>query len=80
MSVGKRVLDPEIERNQSHEVFHFVFTDAGCFQNGSSVLGCVIKDNTKEVVVVATNKLESSVSPEVAEALALRWASNLPRI
>ncbi|XP_058783591.1 uncharacterized protein LOC131658300 [Vicia villosa] len=35
----KRTTEPEMDWNQNLDEFHYVFTDAGCFPNGSIVLG-----------------------------------------
>ncbi|XP_058749860.1 uncharacterized protein LOC131622856 [Vicia villosa] len=54
-------------------------TDAGCFEEGFVVLGCVIRDPLGEVVMVATNRLPCVAPPNVAEGFGIRWALNLAK-
>lgn len=52
---------------------HLVFVDAGCFDDGFLVLGCVIKDINNKVVLYACTKIVSNAGPMMAEAMTLRW-------
>ncbi|CAI8618326.1 unnamed protein product [Vicia faba] len=51
-----------------------VFVDVSCFDGGFLVLGCVIKDMYNRVVISTSKEIDSSASPLVDGALALRWS------
>ncbi|XP_058776247.1 uncharacterized protein LOC131650559 [Vicia villosa] len=54
-----------------------VKVDAGCFENGSISMGCVVLNRDDSVVMSACKRLEVSVSPCMAEAMAVKWALSL---
>ncbi|XP_058763410.1 uncharacterized protein LOC131636801 [Vicia villosa] len=51
-----------------------VHVDAGCFEDGTIAMGCVMKEANRGVFLSATRKIAMDVDPSMAEALALRWA------
>ncbi|KAK7250874.1 hypothetical protein RIF29_33611 [Crotalaria pallida] len=48
-------------------------TDAACFANGKTGLGCIIRDSIGSIVTANCKLLETTHDPLVAEALAFRW-------
>ncbi|XP_058739812.1 uncharacterized protein LOC131611980 [Vicia villosa] len=56
-----------------------VQVDAGCFNDGTVAMGCVIKKHNDEVIVAASKRMEVSVSPSTAEAMAIRWGLQVAR-
>jgi ribonuclease HI len=51
-----------------------IYVDAGCFSNGSTGWGLVVKDHEGSVILSACKKEEIQTSPNLAEALGIRWA------
>ncbi|XP_058756012.1 uncharacterized protein LOC131629231 [Vicia villosa] len=56
-----------------------IATDAGCFEEGISAMGCVIKKGGENILVAACKKEFIQVSVSMAEALALRWAMKMAK-
>ncbi|GAU29911.1 hypothetical protein TSUD_148190 [Trifolium subterraneum] len=51
-----------------------ICVDAGCFSNGSTGWGLIVKDHEGSVIFSACRFEEIHTSPILAEALAIRWA------
>ncbi|XP_058764138.1 uncharacterized protein LOC131637556 [Vicia villosa] len=62
------------ENGNTKPGFTSVYVDAGCFEDGTVAMGCVMKGTDKGVFFSATKKQSMNVDPSMAEALALRWA------
>ncbi|XP_058776112.1 uncharacterized protein LOC131650418 [Vicia villosa] len=54
-----------------------VQVDAGCYDNGVMAMGCVVKPDGNGVVMSACRREQVLVNPNVAEAMAIRWALSL---
>ncbi|PNY04967.1 ribonuclease H [Trifolium pratense] len=52
---------------------HLIQVDAGCFPDGYTTFGCVIKDCSGMISFSACRKENLLVDPLLAEALAIRW-------
>lgn len=62
----------------SHGIF-MVHVYAGCFQEGFVIVGCVIKNHSKEVIIASSKKEHIFVDSSVAEILSIRWSLKIPR-
>ncbi|XP_058776145.1 uncharacterized protein LOC131650453 [Vicia villosa] len=54
-------------------------TDAGCFEGGVVVLGCVIKAPNGDVLMVATQRMSCFASPSIVEAFGIKWGLQLAK-
>ncbi|XP_058778794.1 uncharacterized protein LOC131652829 [Vicia villosa] len=54
-----------------------VQVDAGCYDNGTMAMGCVVKVEGMRVSLSACRREQLLVNPTVAEAMAIRWALSL---
>lgn len=52
---------------------HVLYVDAEVFEEGVMVMGCVIKDLSKEVFVETCKREMVSVEPKISEMLTVRW-------
>jgi hypothetical protein len=53
--------------------FTTVQVDAGCYANGTVAMGCVIRNQTNDVILAASKRESIESDPATAEALAIRW-------
>lgn len=51
--------------------------DAGCFKDGATGWGVIVRNHKGEVLLAASKKENSSMSPTLAEALGIRWSLQL---